>query len=196
MSMVMNSITSEFYDSTRKTWIQTEIIRLKDENHYVVNINNNKQLCSSSEIRFVKNIICPTYKQGDLIEYKTKEGWKEAFILDVNGKFYYLKIDEDEFIFERELNLRKIELINSCYIENIYYFNKNKRIDAGKVNNIISKTEYLKSNCLFAVGSGYIRMLNIHVLKNSFNNEGDLLKSISNTKEMFSFIIQQEEESE
>ncbi len=196
MSIGMNSITSEYYDSFKKTWILVEIIRIKDENNYMIDINNTKKLCSSSDIRFVKNINCPIFKLGDLIEYKSKEGWKEAFILDIKGKFYYLKIDEDEFIFERELNMRKIEQINSCYIENIYHFNKNKRADTVKITSIISQNQYLKSNCLFAVGIGYLRMLNIQLLRNSFSSETELLKCISNTKEMFTFLINQEEEQE
>ncbi len=194
MSIGMNSITSEFYDSLKKTWIIVEVVLIKDENNYIININNTKKLCSSSEIRFVKNINSPVFKQGDLIEYKSKEGWKEAFILDIKGKFYYLKIDEDEFIFERELNMRKVELISSCYIENIYHFKKNKRVDTVKITSIISKNQYLKSNCLFAVGNGYLRLLNIQLLRKSFSSEAELLKCISNTKEMFSFFINQEEE--
>jgi len=194
MSTGMNCITSEYYDSVKKIWILAEIIRLKDENHYIISINNKQKSCSSSDIRFVKNINFPLLMLGDLIEYKSKEGWKEAFILDIKGKFYYLKIDEDEFIFERQQNIRKVEIINSCYIENIYQFNKNKRIDTVKINTIVSQNDYLKSNCLFAVGVGYLRMLNIKVLRNNYISENELLKCISNTKEMFTFLINQEED--
>ena len=194
MSTGMNCITSEYYDSVKKIWILAEIIRLKDENHYIISINNKQKNCSSSDIRFVKNINFPLLMLGDLIEYKSKEGWKESFILDIKGKFYYLKIDEDEFIFERQQNIRKVEIINSCYIENIYQFNKNKRIDTVKINTIVSQNDYLKSNCLFAVGVGYLRMLNIKVLRNNYISENELLKCISNTKEMFTFLINQEED--
>ena len=201
----MKFITSEYFKESSKTWIEVNIHDINEESQYLVSYKDNSQtfLIKSNQIRFVKNNKNYYFNIGYLIEFKVEEGWKEASLVNTKGKFYYLKTDEDEYTFEREKNIRKIEVIEPAYIE-LKFTNDNKQtvFNHERVKDVLSKSSFIKSHCFVFIKQNLIRILNKSILQIDIKNEAinmneldsELIKNISHVREMITLVLKEEEE--
>lgn len=183
-------LASETKNDQENTWNEVKIIKIHEENKFIVSFNeNNSQTFTTKSIRLIKSTRPFEYRPLDKIEFKVKSGWKEGEVIDRKGRFYLIKDikDEEERNFlVRQVEMRKVEIIEKV---NFDYFFEGKSLEIENIKEIINDSRLILSNSLLEIKENHIRVFYFSCFNKEYTSDEEIFLDFKRFKGVLQLVF-------
>lgn len=183
-------LASETKNENENTWKEVKIIEIHDEKNFIVSFNdNNSPHFITKSIRFIKSTRPSEYRPLEKIEFKVNSGWKEGEVIDRKGRFYYIKDDDERNLLIRQVEMRKVEVIEKVNFD--YYFQV-KSSDISHIKDLITSSRLIFSSSLLEIKENHIRIFYVSCFSKEYSSDDEIILDIKRFKGVLELIFQTE----